>query len=130
MSPPETDRVAYGAYLAQIARCKFCHTPRDAPGQSQPEKAWTGGAKYPVPGRDIYSTNLTTHPEGIGDINEEDFVALFRARGSRISVDPVNNTVMPWVAFAGMTDEDLGAIWAFLQTLEPKPTSVSPDYEL
>lgn len=133
-SPAETpaadDEVAYGGYLAQIARCQFCHTPRDAPGRSQPEKAWTGGARYPDrAGGYIYSTNLTTHPEGIGDISREEFIAMFRARGARIPAGH-GNTVMPWVEFAGMTDQDLGAIWAMLQTLEPKPLSMSPEYEL
>jgi hypothetical protein len=28
---------------------------------------------------------------------------------------------MPWKAFAGMTDADVQALWAFLQTVEPKP---------
>jgi mono/diheme cytochrome c family protein len=129
-SPDAANEVEYGRYLADIARCRFCHTPRDAPGQSQPEKAWTGGARYRPPGGVVYSTNLTTHAEGIGTISREEFIASFRAKGSRLEVEPKNNTVMPWVAFSGMTDEDLGSIWAFLQTLTPKPSSISPDYEL
>jgi hypothetical protein len=129
-TPPATDQIAYGAYLAQIARCQFCHTPRDAPGQSQPEKAWTGGARYPdSAGGYIYTTNLTPHEEGLGNISREDFIALFRTRGGRVPAGE-SNTVMPWVAFAGMTDDDLGAIWAMLRTLEPKPSSVSPEYDM
>jgi len=46
----------------------------------------------------------------------------------KINSAPFPNTVMPWVAFAGMTDRDLGAIWAFLQTLPPQPTSQPIDY--
>jgi mono/diheme cytochrome c family protein len=127
-APSLDDEVTYGGYLAQIARCKFCHTPRDGPGRSQPEKAWTGGARYPDgAGGYTYSTNITTHEEGIGDLPRSDFIALFRTRGGRIPAGETN-TVMPWVAFAGMTDEDLGAIWAMLQTLEPKPRSMSPKY--
>ena len=129
-SPSRSDEAAYGRYLGEIARCRFCHTPRDAPGQSQPEKEWTGGARYRPPGAVIYSTNLTTHPEGIGDMTRDEFITLFRERGGRVPVEPEANTVMPWVGFAGMTDEDLGAIWAFLQTLPPRPTSVSPEYEM
>lgn len=130
-TPPKSDEVAYGGYLAQISRCKFCHTPRDGPGRSVPGKEWTGGARYPrADGGYVYSTNITTHPEGIGDMSREAFIALFRAKGAGIPVAPEDYTVMPWVAFAGMTDEDLGAIWAHLQTLEPRPASMSPDYEL
>ena len=29
------------------------------------------------------------------------------------------NTVMPWNAYAGMTREDLGAIYTYLRTLKP-----------
>ena len=29
------------------------------------------------------------------------------------------NTVMPWTMYAGMTDEDLGAIYDYLQTAKP-----------
>jgi hypothetical protein len=29
------------------------------------------------------------------------------------------NTVMPWVRYSGMTEEDLGAIWDYLQTVPP-----------
>jgi len=44
-------------------------------------------------------------------------------------VEPAENTVMPWVGFAGMSDDDLGAIWAFLRTLPERPTSRSPEYD-
>ncbi len=129
-TPPATDQVAYGGYLAEIARCKFCHTPRDGPGRSQPEKAWTGGARYPNYNDGyMYSTNLTTHEEGIGDMSRDEFIQLFRERGDGLPAGK-ENTVMPWVAYAGMTDEDLGAIWAKLQSLEPKPSSISPEYDL
>ncbi len=29
------------------------------------------------------------------------------------------NTYMPWRAYAGMTEEDLGAIYDYLQTIKP-----------
>ena len=77
----------------------------------------------------VYSTNLTTHEEGIGDMSREEFIAMFQDRGSGIAVAEDANTVMPWVGYAGMTEKDLGAIWTFLQTLPKRPTSVSPDYE-
>jgi hypothetical protein len=30
-----------------------------------------------------------------------------------------HNTVMPWLAFAGMTENDLGAIYDYLKTVKP-----------
>jgi len=34
------------------------------------------------------------------------------------------NTLMNWSAFAGMTEEDLGAIYEFLRTLPPVTSGV------
>jgi cytochrome c553 len=133
-SPDPSDEAAYGKYLTDIGRCRYCHTPNDAPGREIKGKAFTGGARYWVGGRYnpdariVVTPNLTTHPEGIGVLSRADFIALFRQRGSGRAVPLARNTVMPWVAFAGMTDQDLGAIWTFLQTLPPQPTSQPTDY--
>jgi hypothetical protein len=29
IAPPRSDTIRYGEYLSRIARCEFCHTPRD-----------------------------------------------------------------------------------------------------
>lgn len=133
-TPDRSDEVAYGKYLTDIGRCRYCHTPNDAPGRERKGKAFTGGARYWVGGRYlpgarvVVTANLTTHPEGIGVLSRADFIALFRERGSGRKVPFSRNTVMPWVAFAGMTDQDLGAIWSYLQTLPPQPTSQPGEY--
>jgi len=134
-TPDPSDEAAYGKYLTDIGRCRYCHTPNDAPGRERKGKAFTGGARYWVGGRYlpgarvVDSANLTPHAEGIGNLNRDDFIALFRERGSGRPVTLATNTVMPWVAFANMTDEDLGAIWAYLQTVPSQPTSRPLDYE-
>ncbi len=134
-SPAPSDEVAYGKYLTDIGRCRYCHTPNDAPGRERKGKAFTGGARYWVGGRYlpgarvVITPNLTAHPEGIGVLGRADFIALFRERGRGRKVPFSRNTVMPWVAFAGMTDQDLGAVWAYLQTLPPQPTSQPGDYD-
>ena len=117
--PPSDDELATGRYLAQVARCGFCHTPRDSTGSPRPEKAWTGGALFDNGYVQLRSSNLTPHPDGLGNTTRQDFINLVRQRGNGQAVDPAGNTVMPWVAYAGMTDADLGAIWAYLQTLPP-----------
>ena len=134
-SPARSGEAAYGQYLTNIGRCRYCHTPNDAPGLERKGKAFTGGAQYWVGGRYlpgarvVVTPNLTPHPQGIGPLSRADFIALFRARGSGLPATLATNTVMPWVAFAGMTDKDLGAIWAYLQTLPPQPTSLPGDYD-
>jgi len=134
-TPDRSDEVAYGKYLTNIGRCRYCHTPNDAPGLERKGKAFTGGAQYWVGGRYlpgarvVVTPNLTPHPQGIGPLSRADFIALFRARGSGLPATLATNTVMPWVAFAGLTDKDLGAIWTYLQTLPPQPASLPGDYD-
>ena len=36
------------------------------------------------------------------------------------------NTSMPWRSYAGMTDQDLGAIYDYLKTVKPIPGVVNP----
>ena len=39
---------------------------------------------------------------------------------------PGQNTVMPWIAFSGMTEQDLGAIFDYLKSLKPIRHDVNP----
>ena len=69
------------------------------------------------------SENITPHPGNrIGGWSRENFIGVFKSfappEGSKIPGDRVN-TVMPWSRYAGMTEEDLGAIYEYLQTIEP-----------
>ena len=55
---------------------------------------------------------------------EEQFINKFKGfetpDGRVLSNDEQRqNTAMPWPAYAGMTREDLGAIYAFLRTVKP-----------
>jgi cytochrome c553 len=115
--PVESDAVAYGRYLTIVARCAFCHSPQDSRSRQAIEGfELAGGVAFR--GREglFYSTNLTTHPAGLGDMSLDDFIALFRR-----DTDPNNKelNLMPWTYFGKMTDADLGAIFAYLQTVPP-----------
>ncbi len=57
------------------------------------------------------------------------FIARVKAFASdsaaNISVDPNGfNTIMPWTLMAGMSEEDLGAIYDYLRTVKPVHNSV------
>jgi mono/diheme cytochrome c family protein len=121
--PDRSDTVAYGRYLAKIARCEFCHTARIR-GRTDPvpDRLYSGGVPF-VMGRDThYSKNLTPHPTGLGGWTKEMFIGRFRLHTTPFPVTEEGNSEMDWVAFSGMTDEDLGAIWDFLRTLPPLET--------
>lgn len=132
---PETltaprDEVAQGKYLAFTGACFECHTKRNDRGE--PVGApFAGGNVFVLEGGSLTrSANITPHEEtGIGAWSRADFITRFRAR----SPDVVNGAVtqpgdmdseMPWTAYAGMTDEDLGALYAYLRTVLPVAANV------
>lgn len=124
-------KVEYGGYLSQMAGCTWCHTPVNATQQAIPEKLLAGGHEFVLPnGRVVRATNLSPDPEtGIGTWTEEQFIGAFRyyqGEGSRwIDVgEDGYNTLMSWTLFADMTDEDLGAIYAYLMAAEPRVNEV------
>jgi hypothetical protein len=123
--PPvdRNDTVAYGRYLTKIARCEFCHTPRRPRSVDLiPERYMAGGVPFFM-GRDMhYSKNLTPHPDGLGNWTKEQFIQRFRLYTEPFPVKEEDNSEMNWVEFSGMSDEDLGAIWDYLRTLEPRET--------
>ncbi len=124
-TPPRNDTVAYGRYLTKIARCEFCHTAR-VRGQVEPlpDRLFSGGVPFVMGTRTQYSMNLTPHPTGLGGWTMEDFIGRFRLHTAPYPVTEEENSEMDWVAFSGMTDEDLGAIWDFLRTLPPLETKL------
>lgn len=64
--------------------------------------------------------NITPDPAtGIGRWTKMDFYTAVRSgkRPDGSSIDPF----MPWGTFKQMTDTELDALWAFLQTQPPRP---------
>ena len=124
--PAVTDQVAYGKYLALSAGCFECHTKPDDKGQKVPGMDWAGGWEMGLGNQTVVRTaNITPDPEtGIGSWNEAQFVGRFKAF-SDSSYVPHNvgpkefQTIMPWVMYANMKEEDLKAIFAFLKTVKP-----------
>lgn len=117
--PDPGDQIAYGRYMTTIAACAACHTPLVG-GQPDNTRAYAGGHEYRLPSGTVRASNITPHADsGIGGWTREQFIARFRSmEGRRDRVGPNSfNTVMPWLSYAGMTDDDLGAIFAYLQTV-------------
>ena len=83
-----------------------------------------GGQEFPLPnGLIARSANLTPDASGIGGWSEVQFVEKFKAYADAAAHVPVAaadfNTPMPWQSYSGMTSEDLGAIFTYLQSLKP-----------
>lgn len=126
--PPKTDPVAYGRYLVTAASCVECHTPVEK-GKLLEGQLYSGGREFAMPGGTVVSSNLTPHTTGIGNWSAEQFVHTFKQyqdstwRSPKLELtDP--NTIMPWMMYSEMTEEDLRAIYAYLQTIDPVSRTV------
>lgn len=123
--PPVSDSVAYGKYMITASACAECHTPFES-GKFIEEFHLAGGRIFEMPAGTLTSANITPDPEtGIGNWTKEMFLQRFRlyrdSANAHQKVDFMKeyNSIMPWTMYAGMTDEDLGAIYTYLRTLKP-----------
>ena len=124
--PDQKDPVQNGKYLAKVTGCKFCHTPVDDHHQTVAGREFSGGQEFPG---GLRSANITPHATGIGARDQQAFIGMFRAwAGTPVEalpkIDPKQNTLMPWLLRAHMSDEDLGALYAFLRTVPPIENNV------
>lgn len=108
--PPEaTPTAEYGEHLAGV--CTGCHRADFTGGPV------VAGAPDWLPAR-----NLTPHEQGLAGWEYEDFVTAMREMrrpdGTELGV-PM--TLMRRYT-ANMSDVELQALWAYLQTLDPRPT--------
>jgi mono/diheme cytochrome c family protein len=112
-------KIAKGKKLVMTSGCQDCHTPgylwgtpdwsRELAGS---ELGWSG------PWGTTYARNLTPDPEtGLGYYKEEEIVRAFRA-GKRLDGQPMMPP-MPWQDYNAFTDDELGAIAAYLLSLRP-----------
>jgi mono/diheme cytochrome c family protein len=109
--PPEaTVSVEFGQHLA--ATCAGCHRGN-----------FTGG---PVPGGDPSwppAANLTPHSDGLAGWTYDQFASTLRA-GTRPDGTALREPMTLVMPFAQrMRDVELQAIWLYLQSLPPKPST-------
>jgi len=100
--PGSTD-AARGEYLVTLGGCRFCHG----------ENLAGGPVPFSEPGTPP-AANLTPAGELAG-WSETMFITTLRA-----GVNPAYhqlNEAMPWKRLSKLTDEDLKALWAYLQTV-------------
>jgi hypothetical protein len=98
--------VDYGAYLTHAFGCTMCHGDNLAGGIT-PE--------FAGPGQIPKSPNLT--PAGdLGGWSEADFIQTLRT-GTAPDGEELNDDHMPWKMYSKASDEDLQALWLYLQSL-------------
>lgn len=119
-TPRADDRVAFGRYVAlRRLHCFGCHSADFTTNDlEQPERSkgfFGGGAGLRgADGRTIYSPNLTPDGEtGIGGWTEAHFVRALK-QGLRPDNTPLRRPMEP---MPELTDEEAGAIYAYLRTV-------------
>jgi len=128
--PGAGDEVALGRYLAYASACFECHTKRNERGEPT-GTPFAGDNVFALPGGGIArSANITPDKEtGIGSWTRAQFIGRFRAMtpeaAAKIAPEAQDaDTEMPWSNYSAMTDDDLGAIYAYLQTVPPAHAKV------
>lgn len=103
--------VAKGARLAAVGNCATCHTSRDG-------RPYAGGLALATPFGTIYSTNITPDPAtGIGRWSGAEFLRAMHEGIDRAGHDLY--PAFPYDHFTLVSDEDVGALYAFITTREP-----------
>jgi mono/diheme cytochrome c family protein len=110
-APPAGPTAAYGEYLVTTGGCAGCHGPN-----------LSGTLKSDIPGAPP-APNLT--PTHLGSWTDADFVRALRL-GRRPDGSPIDSA-MPWRYTRQMTDEEIRAVWVYLQSLPARRTGEVPD---
>ena len=122
--PDRSNKVKYGEYLVRLAGCKTCHSKLDK-GEPVPGGEFAGGEEFAIGDKLVRSANITPDEEsGIGKWTEDRFLAKFQGYAEMTpqnapKASQADFTLMPWLAFAHLEEEDLRAVYAYLRTLKP-----------
>jgi mono/diheme cytochrome c family protein len=101
-SPPEAVTAEYGEYLVNVHGCRSCHG-LDLLGD-----------KPPAPGSPL-APGLTQDGE-LRVWSETDFIATMRS-GTTPGGRQLDGEFMPWPGLSKLTDDEMIAMWLYLQTL-------------
>ena len=133
VAPDDRKAVQHGKYMVELLGCETCHTQGALEGVPDGSAALAGsdvGIAYttlvrdPYPGV-VFPPNITSDvATGIGAWSDEQLAAAIReGRGSHSGNAAL---IMPWPAFARLSDEDTAAIVLYLRNLKAVSHSV-PD---
>ncbi len=99
--------VEYGEYLVNTYDCRICHGPE------------MNGGPFPDPTKTKISPNLTPSGE-LAFWTEEEFINTMRT-GTTPSGHELDSEFMPWKDYGKMYDDELKAIFLYLQSIPSLP---------
>jgi mono/diheme cytochrome c family protein len=106
-APERGVSVEYGEYLVNTNDCRVCHGPD------------LNGGPFPDPSITKISPNLTPGGE-LGFWTEEQFINTLRT-GTTPSGYELDPSLMPWKDISKFYDDELKAVWLYLQSLPKLP---------
>ncbi|HEX5840645.1 MAG TPA: c-type cytochrome [Anaerolineales bacterium] len=106
-APERGATVEYGEYIVNTYDCRICH------GQT------LNGGRHADPTIQRISPNLTPGGE-LAFWTEEDFINTIRT-GVTPGGHPLDPELMPWQEYAKLHDDELRAVWLYLQSLPELP---------
>lgn len=144
--PSRSTLLERGQYLVTVGGCNDCHTPwkmgpngpeQDMsrmlsghpeilamPAAPQVTPPWGGSMSgtftaWAGPWGVSFATNLTPDPDtGLGKWTAQNFIATMRT-GRHLGAGRAILPPMPWLNYSKMTDDDLKATFAYLQSIPP-----------
>jgi mono/diheme cytochrome c family protein len=126
-APPAADKIKYGKYLAHdVAPCADCHSLTT---RGPDDENLFAGTEEPMEDKEIgkvWPRNLTPDKEsGLGKYSAEQIKQALRT-GKRLDGKTMSAPMSSFIPhISGMTDGDLDAIVAYLQSIPPKKHKVS-----
>lgn len=105
----EPGSIAHGRRLAQL--CTGCHQPNLAGGRMS-----HGGPSAPP------ASNLTPGNARLAAWSRDDFFHAMRT-GERPDGTQIDGRYMPWRAIGSSSDQELEALWRYLQTIPPRSSA-------
>lgn len=152
------EMVERGKYLIEIMGCNDCHSPKKMGERGPeiiPELALSGfpadrpilkfedplikegfGMMYPDltgaagPWGLSFAANLTPHETGLGNWTLEQFtIALKEGKSKGIRTNRMLLPPMPWQNYVGIKDEDIAALFEYLQSIPPVDNRVPQPIE-
>jgi mono/diheme cytochrome c family protein len=108
-APENSVSAQYGEYLVNINDCQTCH------GQN------LAGGKHPDPSIKARVPNITPGGEP-GFWTQTQFMNTIR-EGKAPSGHQLDPKLMPWKTYRNLSDEELQAIWLYIQSLPKLPTN-------
>lgn len=118
VAPAVAQDIERGRYLVNLGGCTDCHTPGHLLGKPDNGRYLAGSeVGFEIPGLGVfYGPNLTPDKEtGLGSWTDKQIITAIRT-GERPD-GRLLAPVMPWQAFASLTDADATAMVAYLKHL-------------